>query len=83
MEKRSVEILYKTKGDFSPNGLQKVFCSFHPADISHMENVVDDILSVANCVIFYHLSNIDKDVVKFRRLCYKAPGNEAVSGNSI
>lgn len=61
MEKRLVEILYKTKGDFSPNGLQKVFCSFHPADINHMKNVTDDILSMTNCAIFYHQSDIDKD----------------------
>lgn len=54
MKRRSVEILYKTKGDFLPNGLQKVFCSFHPSDISHMQNVTEDILSVANCAIFYH-----------------------------
>lgn len=63
MKKRPVEILYKTKGDFSPNGLQKVFCSFHPADISHMQTVTEDILSVANCAIFYHPSDIDKDAV--------------------
>lgn len=63
MKKKAVEILYKTKGDFSPNGLQKVFCSFHPADISHMQNATEDILSVANCAIFYHPSDIDKDAV--------------------
>lgn len=39
MEKRLVEILYKMKGDFSLNSLQKVFCSFHPADISHLQKL--------------------------------------------
>lgn len=53
----SIEFFHKVRGNFSPNGLQKVFLSFHPADRSQMEQVASEILEIADCAIFYHLTS--------------------------
>lgn len=54
MEKASIDFLYKVRGNFSPNGLQKIFISFHPSDIAKMDDVISDILAIANCAVYYH-----------------------------
>lgn len=34
-----IEFYCKVNGGFSPNGLQKVFLSYHPSDKSEMEQI--------------------------------------------
>lgn len=63
MKKKPVNLSYKVKGDFSPNGLQKVFLSFYPADIEQMKQVAEDIFSIANCAIYYHQDAIMEDEI--------------------
>ena len=53
-----IDFSCKVHGDFSPNGLQKVFCSFHPSDKRQMEKIADDILSVADCAVYYHTDQL-------------------------
>lgn len=54
MGKKRIDFSYKVRGDFSPNGLQKVFLSFHSEDIAQMKKVADDILNISDCAIWYH-----------------------------
>lgn len=61
MEGQIVNLSCKTPGDFSSNGLQSVYISYHPADFEQMEKVADDILSMFNCAVFYRLGDIDSD----------------------
>ena len=63
--KRLIDLSYRVPGGFSPNGLQKVFISFHPSDKDKMERIIRDIFSVADCAIYYHtdfLSEQDIDL---------------------
>ncbi len=54
MGKRIIDLSFKVRGGFSPNGLQKVFLSFCPSDADRMEKIADDILCISNCAIWYH-----------------------------
>lgn len=63
MKKKQVNLSYKVKGDFSPNGLQKVFLSFYPADIEQMKQVAEDIFSIANCAVYYHQDVLMEDEI--------------------
>ena len=54
MGKVTIDFSHRVLGDFSPNGLQKVFISFHPSDIVKMDGVASDILAIANCAVYYH-----------------------------
>lgn len=58
-----IEFSYKVRGDFSPKGLQKVFFSFHPEDISQMMLIVDDVLEMVNCEIYYHIGKISQEEI--------------------
>ena len=58
---KNLELSYKVRGSFSPNGLQKVFFSFHPADFEQMEKIVDDIWGMADCVAYYHSHDVSAD----------------------
>lgn len=44
MGNKIIDFSYRVRGDFSPNGLQKVFFSFYPGDTVRMEKIADDIL---------------------------------------
>ena len=54
MGNKIIDFSYKVRGDFSPNGLQKVFFSFYPGDLAWMEKIADDILEISDCAIWYH-----------------------------
>lgn len=54
MGNKIIDFSYRVRGNFSPNGLQKVFFSFYPGDTARMENIVDDILDISNCAVWYH-----------------------------
>lgn len=60
-----VDFSYRVRGDFSPNGLQKVFFSFYPGDMTRMEKIADDILDISNCAIWYHTDLLTKDDIDF------------------
>ncbi len=55
---KNLELSYKVRGNFSPNGLQKVFFSFHPADFEQMKKIIDDILGMTDCVAYYHSDDV-------------------------
>lgn len=61
MGNTAIDFLYKVRGVFSPNGLQKVFCSFHPSDIEQMERITGDILSQFHCAVYYHTDSLQKE----------------------
>lgn len=63
MGRKLVTFSYKVKGNFSPNGLQKIFFSFHPKDKRQIEKIADDILSIADCAIFYHEDELNEDQI--------------------
>ena len=45
---------YKTRGDVSPQGMQKVYFTCHPEDFSlYFEKIREEILSRQNCAVFY------------------------------
>jgi len=54
MDKITIDFSYRVRGNFSPNGLQKVFVSFHPSDTEQMNGIVSDILETADCAVYYH-----------------------------
>lgn len=54
MGNKIIDFSYRVRGNFSPNGLQKVFFSFYPGDTARMENIADDILDISNCAVWYH-----------------------------
>ncbi len=58
MGKKRIDFSYKVRGDFSPNGLQKVFLSFHPEDSAQMKKFADDILNISDCAIWYHTDSL-------------------------
>lgn len=60
-KEKNLELSYKVRGNFSPNGLQKVFFSFHPADFGQMKKIIDDILKMADCVAYYHSDDVSAD----------------------
>lgn len=47
----------KVNGGFSPNGLQKVFLSYHPSDKSEMEQIKAEILELVDCAVFHHCTS--------------------------
>ena len=61
MSSKIIDFLYRVRGNFSPNGLPKVFLSFHPADVVITEQVSKDILSIANCAIYYHTETLSEE----------------------
>ena len=52
MEKKTIEFFCKVKGNFSPNGLQKIFISYHVKDIEAFNLIVQDLFSMVNCAIY-------------------------------
>ena len=50
--KRSVKFLWKVNGDFSPQGLQKVFLVGHPADTAQRKQITEEILLLFDCAVF-------------------------------
>lgn len=46
-------LLFKTKGNQTPYGKQKVYFCAHPDDYGYFEQVADDILAIQNCAIYY------------------------------
>lgn len=58
---KTIELSYVVRGNFSPNGLQKVFFSYHPADFEQMKKIADDILEMADCVVYYHSDQVSVD----------------------
>ena len=65
MGKTTIDLSYKVRGDFSPNGLQKIFFSYHPDDIRQMEQVAEDILAIAECAIYYHRETFSVSEIDF------------------
>lgn len=61
MGDRTIDFLYRVRGDFSPNGLQKVFFSFYPEDMDQMVKIADDILDISNCAVWYHEDSMAAD----------------------
>lgn len=61
-----IDFSYKVRGNFSPNGLQKVFFSFHPSDAEQMERISGDVLSLANCAIYYHTDSFSKEDIDLK-----------------
>lgn len=61
MGDRIIDFLYRVRGDFSPNGLQKVFFSFYPEDMDQMVKIADDILDISNCAVWYHEDSMAAD----------------------
>ena len=61
MGNKTIDFSYKVRGDFSPNGLQKVFFSFCPEDKERMEKIADDILEISNCAVWYHEDSMTAD----------------------
>ena len=51
MRNKIIDFSYRVRGDFSPNGLQKVFFSFYPEDKERMEKIAEDILAISNCAV--------------------------------
>lgn len=71
MGNKIIDFLYKSQGDFSPNGLQKVFVSFYTGDIVWMERVADDILDISDCAIWYHTDTLTEDDINLEDLGMK------------
>lgn len=63
MGNKIIDFSYRVRGDFSPNGLQKVFFSFYPEDIERMEKIADDILDISNCAVWYHTDSLTADEI--------------------
>lgn len=61
MGNKIIDFSYRVRGDFSPNGLQKVFFSFYPGDIARMEKIADDILDISDCAVWYHTDLLKAD----------------------
>mgnify|MGYP001040772260 CR=1 FL=1 len=61
MGNKIIDFSYRVRGDFSPNGLQKVFFSFYPGDTVRMEKIADDILDISNCAVWYHTDSLTAD----------------------
>ena len=61
MGDRIIDFLYRVRGDFSPNGLPKVFFSFYPEDMDQMVKIADDILDISNCAVWYHEDSMAAD----------------------
>lgn len=58
-----VNFSYKVRGGFSPNGLQKVFISFHPSDREMTEIISEDLLSLVDCAVYYHTDVFSKEEI--------------------
>ena len=67
MGNKTIDFSYRVRGDFSPNGLQKVFFSFYPKDTAQMEKIANDILDISDCAIWFHTDSLteDDDLIKF------------------
>lgn len=73
MGNKRIDFSYRVGGDFSPNGLQRVFISFHPEDTAQMEKIANDVLNISNCAVWYHTDSLtaeEADLDDFaRKLC--------------
>ena len=61
MGNKTIDFSYRVRGDFSPNGLQKVFFSFYPKDTAQMEKIANDILDISDCAIWFHTDSLTED----------------------
>ena len=52
--KKQVQFLWKVNGDFSPQDLQKVFLAGHPSDTAQRQQLMEEILSLFDCAVFWH-----------------------------
>lgn len=52
--KKSVEFLWKVNGNFSPRNLQKVLLVGHPSDVAQRQQIMEEILSLFDCAVFWH-----------------------------
>ena len=68
MGNKIIDFSYRVRGEFSPNGLQKVFLSFYPGDIAQMEKIADDIQSISNCAVWYHTDTLTADDINLEDL---------------
>lgn len=71
MRNKIIDFSYRVRGDFSPNGLQKVFFSFYPEDKERMEKIADDILDISNCAAWYHEDSMTADDINLDDLGMK------------
>lgn len=71
MRNNIIDFSYRVRGDFSPNGLQKVFFSFYPEDKEWMEKIADDILDISNCAVWYHEDSMTADDINLDDLAMK------------
>ena len=50
-----MKLKYKTRGMSDPKGKPKVYFSSHPEDFEDaLPLITEDLLSHANCAVFYH-----------------------------
>ncbi len=61
MGNKIIDFSYKVRGDFSPNGLQKIFFSFYSKDTAQMEKIANDILDLFDCAIWFHTDSLTED----------------------
>lgn len=71
MRNKIIDFSYRVRGDFSPNGLQKVFFSFYPEDKERMEKIAEDILAISNCAVWYHEDSMTADDINLDDLGMK------------
>ena len=79
MSSKIIDFLYRVRGNFSPNGLPKVFLSFHPADVVITEQISKDILSIANCAIYYHTETLSEENLNLEDLTKSYAESESKS----
>lgn len=49
-----MKLLYKTRGNATPQGKPRVYFTGHPEDLSpYFDEITDDILKIQNCAIYY------------------------------
>lgn len=84
-------MLYKTRGNSTPHNKPKVLFISHPLDIKEtFSEIADDILKIADCVVFYYEDNddisseeVEKNLLEMNLIVFPVTQNFFVYQNDV